>query len=60
MPVTGRGCPWVCEMTKFPYFLDNLLTDGGNVVSPTRRPRFIDEEDFWYSFLLEANSTPGP
>jgi hypothetical protein len=22
--------------------------------------RYIGEEDFWYSFMLEAESTPGP
>jgi hypothetical protein len=30
------------------------------VVSPTRRPPFTPQEDSWYSFLLEAESTPGP
>jgi hypothetical protein len=36
------------------------FTDGGKVVSPTRRPLFTPQEDSWYSFLLEAESTPGP
>jgi hypothetical protein len=27
-------------MLRFPYFLDNQLTDGGKVVSPTHRPTF--------------------
>jgi hypothetical protein len=35
-------------------FLDNRLTDGGEVVSPTRRPPFTPQEDSWYSFPLEA------
>jgi hypothetical protein len=43
-----------------PHFLDNRLTDGDEVVGLTRRPSFIPQEDFWYSFLLEAESTPGP
>jgi hypothetical protein len=43
----------------FPHFLDNRLTDGGEVVSLTRRPPFTLLEDFWYSFLLEAELTPG-
>jgi hypothetical protein len=30
------------------------------VVSPTRRPLFTPQENSWYSFLLEAESTPGP
>jgi hypothetical protein len=37
---------------------DSRLSDGGEV-SLTRRPRFI-QEDSWYSFPLQAQSTPGP
>jgi hypothetical protein len=33
-PVTG------CETSRLSYFLDNRLTDGCEVVSPTRRPPF--------------------
>jgi hypothetical protein len=47
-------------MSKLPHFLENWFTDGGKVVSPTRRPPFTLQEDSWYSFLLEAESTPGP
>jgi hypothetical protein len=32
----------------------------GNVVSPTHRPPLPHRKYFWYSFLLEAESTPGP
>jgi hypothetical protein len=46
IPVTGRGGPLGCETLRLPHFLDNRLTDGGKVDSPT-----------WYSFLLEAEST---
>jgi hypothetical protein len=42
------------------FSLDNRLTDGGKVVSLMRRPPFTPQEDSWYSFLLEAESTPGP
>jgi hypothetical protein len=35
-------------------FLNNRLTDGGEVVSLTRRPTFTPQDDSWYSFLLEA------
>jgi hypothetical protein len=42
------------------HFLDNRLTDGNDVVSLTRRPATLyPQEDSWYSFLLEAESTPG-
>jgi hypothetical protein len=40
--------------------LDSRLTDGGKVVSLTRRSSFTPQENSWYSFLLEAESTPGP
>jgi hypothetical protein len=39
-------------------FVDSRLT-GGKVVSLTPRPHFIPQEDFWYLFLLGAESTPG-
>jgi hypothetical protein len=58
-PVTDRDGPWGCERLRHPHFLDNRLTDGGEVVSLTRRPRFTPQEYSWYSFLSEAESTPG-
>jgi hypothetical protein len=60
IPVTGREDPQGYETSRLPHFLDNRLTDCGEVVSPTRRPPFTPQEDSWYSFLLEAESTPGP
>jgi hypothetical protein len=42
------------------FSLDNRHTDGDEVVSLTPRPPFTPQEDSWYSFLLEAESTPGP
>jgi hypothetical protein len=38
--VTGRGGPYGCETSRLPHFLYNRLTDGGEVVSFTRRPTF--------------------
>jgi hypothetical protein len=35
IPVTGREG---CETSRLSHFLDNRLTDGGEVVSVTRRP----------------------
>jgi hypothetical protein len=40
IPATGRGGPWGCETLRLPHLLDNRLTDGGKVVSLTRRTPF--------------------
>jgi hypothetical protein len=32
------------EILKIPYHLDNRLTDGSKVVSPTHWPRFIPQK----------------
>jgi hypothetical protein len=58
--VTDRGGPQDCETSRLPHFLENRFTDGGEVVRLTRRPPFTPHEDSWYSFMLEAESTPGP
>jgi hypothetical protein len=49
---------WDVEAPTFS--LDMRLTDGANIVSLTRRLPFTPHEDSCYSFLLEAESTPGP
>jgi hypothetical protein len=46
-------------MLRIPHFLDNRVTDDGEVVSLTRRPRFTPRKMFWYSFLLESEYTRG-
>jgi hypothetical protein len=60
IPVTGREGPCGCETSKLPHFLDSRLTDGGEVVSLTHGSSLYLQEDFWYSFLLVAESNPGP
>jgi hypothetical protein len=60
IPVTRRESPKGCETSRLPHFLDDRFTDGGKVVYPTHRPPFTPQEDSWYSFLYEAESTPGP
>jgi hypothetical protein len=41
-----------------PHFLENRLTNGGEVVGFRRRlAALYPQEDSWYSFLLEAEST---
>jgi hypothetical protein len=52
--VTGRGGPSDCETRRIQNFLNNGPTDGDELVSLTRRPRFAPQEDSWYSFLSEA------
>jgi hypothetical protein len=50
MPVTGRGSSKDCEMSRLPQFLDDRLTDGGEVVSLKRR--IPPQKVLCYSFLL--------
>jgi hypothetical protein len=54
VPVTDREDPFRCERSRLPHILDTQLIDGGNVVSLTRRSPITPQENFWYSFLLEA------
>jgi hypothetical protein len=58
--LTGREGPYGCETSSFAHFVDNRFTDGGLVVSLKRQPPITPQEDTWYSFLLEAESIPGP
>jgi hypothetical protein len=37
-----------------------LAHESGKVVNPTHRPPLPPRKYSWYSFLLEAESTPGP
>jgi hypothetical protein len=37
IPVTGLEGPQGCETSRLPHFLDDRLTDGGEVVSLMRR-----------------------
>jgi hypothetical protein len=60
IPVTDRRGPQCFETSRLPHFLENRLTDGGEVVTLTRRPPFTPQENFWFSFLLKTKSNPGP
>ena len=44
---------------RFPDFM-TTAQDGGKVISLTHRPLLPPSKCSWYSFLLEAESTPGP
>jgi hypothetical protein len=57
--VTDLGGPSGCETPRLPHFLHNRLTDDDEVIILTRRPLFTPQENSWYSFLLEAESTLG-
>jgi hypothetical protein len=49
IPVTGRGGPKGCEMSRLLHFLDNQLTNGGEVISGVGRylpPRQISGTHF--------------
>jgi hypothetical protein len=58
---TGIGGPESCETWRLSHVLDKRLTDGGEVVSLMHQSCSpLPQQDFWYSFLLEAKSTTGP
>jgi hypothetical protein len=42
--VTKRRGLQGCESSRIPHFVDNRLTDGGEVVSLMRRPSFTPKE----------------
>jgi hypothetical protein len=35
-------------MLRIPHCLDNRLTDGGKVVSPTHRPQFTPQKHYYF------------
>jgi hypothetical protein len=37
IPASGRGGPYGSETSRLPHFLDNRLTDGGEVISLMRK-----------------------
>jgi hypothetical protein len=45
-------------MLRIPHCIANRLTDGGKVVAALYPPETLFFY-FWYSFLLEAEQTPG-
>jgi hypothetical protein len=47
-------------MSRFPHFPDDWLTDGNEVVRLMSRLPFTPQENSWYSFQSEAESTPEP
>ena len=59
VPLQAQSGPEGSRKLRFPDFL-TTAQDGGKVASLTHRPPSPPRKYSWYSFLLEAESTPGP
>jgi hypothetical protein len=59
VPLQAWSGPVGSRKLRFQDFL-TAAQDGGKVVSLTHRPHLPPRKYSWYSFLLEAESTPGP
>jgi len=59
VPLHARSGPEGSRKLRFPDFM-TTAQDGGKVASLTHRPPLHPRKYSWYSFLLEAESTPGP
>jgi hypothetical protein len=58
IPLQAWSGPQGSRKLRFPDYM--TTQDGGKVVSLTLRPPLHPRKCSWYSFLLEAESTPGP
>jgi len=58
-PITDPRCPDGFRKLRFPDYV-TMAQDGSKVVSLMHRPIFAPRKYSRYSFLLEAESTPGP
>jgi hypothetical protein len=59
VPLQDWGGPEGSRKLRFPDFM-TTAQGGGKVVSLKHRPPLPPRKYTWYSFLLEAESTPGP
>jgi len=59
VPLQAWSGPEGSRKLRFPDFV-KTAQDGGKVVSVTHRPPLPPSKYSWYSFLLEAESTPEP
>jgi hypothetical protein len=60
IPLQARTGPQGFRRFRLPGFSDNRHMNVAKVVSLKLRLPLTLEEDPWYSFLLEAESVPGP
>jgi hypothetical protein len=58
--ITGLDSALGFQEVEAPRISRQSSHEGCNVVSPTHRPPLPPRRYSWYSFLLEAESTPGP
>jgi hypothetical protein len=59
VPLVTWSGPEGSRKLRFPDFM-TTAQDGGKVVSLTHLPPLPTRKYTWYSFLLEAESTPRP
>jgi len=59
VPLQAWSGPESSRKLRFPDLM-TTAKDGGKVISLTHRPPLPPRKYIWYSFLLEAESTPGP
>ena len=55
----GPRCPEGSRKLRFPDYV-TMAQDGGKVVSLMHLPPLPPRKYSWYSFLFEAEPTPGP
>jgi len=58
VPLQAWSGPECSRKLRFPDYMA-AAQDGGKVVNLTHRPLLPPGKCSWYSFLLEAESTPG-
>jgi hypothetical protein len=59
IPLQALTGPEGSRRLRLPDFMTSAH-EGDKVVSPTHRPPLTPRKYSWFSFLLEAESTPGP
>jgi hypothetical protein len=58
IPLQAWSGPECSRKLRFPDYM-TTAQDGGKIVSLTHQPPLPRRKCSWYSFLIEAESTPG-